>query len=352
MAERNVTRAAQHNGLSQSAMSKALSRLRHLLDDRLFELRDGRMEPPPRALELAGPIHGALSDISRTLKLPKAFEPREATGAVRTATIDLHQSTLLPALVARLRREAPGLDLHFQAIERHRLHDQACDRRTRPSHRANSRRGVGLTGGALVARSPRHAHRREQSAAAADDAQLVRGGRSCGRRRTCPGRRERQRGQSRRCDPGRAGPDPPHCGRTAEFRWAPVRGGKDRSDRHFAQPNLEGSCRHHGPEGGPSAFAAGRSQPPYALASAHAKRRVARMDPCDDNGNRSRAVSNRPREAPGRATSASFVVMKRPPIGGGAALGRVMKADDVKTTVTPSLAFDAVCERSENGRAG
>ena len=124
MAERNVTRAAQHNGLSQPAMSKALNRLRHLLDDRLFELRDGRMEPTPRALELAGPIHGALSDISRTLKLPKAFEPREATGVVRIATIDLHQSTLLPALVARLRRDAPGLDLHFQAIERHRLHDQ------------------------------------------------------------------------------------------------------------------------------------------------------------------------------------------------------------------------------------
>ena len=124
MAERNVTRAAQHNGLSQPAMSKALNRLRHLLDDRLFELRDGRMEPTPRALELAGPIHGALSDISRTLKLPKAFEPGEAAGVVRIATIDLHQATLLPALVAQLRRDAPGLDLHFQAIERHRLHDQ------------------------------------------------------------------------------------------------------------------------------------------------------------------------------------------------------------------------------------
>src|SRR5271166_2290522 len=124
MAERNVTRAARHNGLSQPAMSKALNRLRHLLDDRLFELRDGRMEPTPRALELAGPIHGALSDISRTLKLPGAFEPAQAAGVVRIATIDLHQSTLLPALVAQLRRDAPGLDLHFQAIERHRLHDQ------------------------------------------------------------------------------------------------------------------------------------------------------------------------------------------------------------------------------------
>ena len=124
MEERNVTRAAQHNGLSQPAMSKALNRLRHLLDDRLFELRLGRMEPTPRALELAGPIHGALSDISRTLKPSKAFEPGEAAGVVRIATIDLHQSTLLPALVAQLRRDAPGLDLHFQAIERHRLHDQ------------------------------------------------------------------------------------------------------------------------------------------------------------------------------------------------------------------------------------
>ena len=117
MAERNVTRAAQHNGLSQPAMSKALNRLRH-------ELRDGRMEPTPRALELAGPIHGALSDISRTLKPPTAFEPGEAAGVVRIATIDLHQSTLLPALVAQFRRDAPGIDLHFQAIERHRLHDQ------------------------------------------------------------------------------------------------------------------------------------------------------------------------------------------------------------------------------------
>src|SRR5580704_18630051 len=90
MSERHVTRAAQHNGLSQPAMSKALNRLRHLLDDRLFERREGRMEPTSRALELAGPIHGALSDISRTLKLPKAFEPGEAAGVVRIATIDLY----------------------------------------------------------------------------------------------------------------------------------------------------------------------------------------------------------------------------------------------------------------------
>jgi len=124
MVERHVTRAALHNGLSQPAMSKALNRLRHLLDDRLFERRGGRMEPTPRALELAGPIHSALSDISRTLTLRGALDPRLVTASLRIAAIDLHQTSLLPALVARLRREAPGLDLQIRAIERHRLHDQ------------------------------------------------------------------------------------------------------------------------------------------------------------------------------------------------------------------------------------
>lgn len=124
MAERHVTRAARHNGLSQPAMSKALNRLRHLLGDPLFERRDGRMEPTPRALDLAAPIHSALSNISRTLTTPRAPEPGEFAGTVRIATIDLHQTTLLPALVTRLRREAPQLDLRFLVADRDRLHDQ------------------------------------------------------------------------------------------------------------------------------------------------------------------------------------------------------------------------------------
>src|SRR6202034_4787502 len=87
MAERHVTRAARHNGISQPAMSKALNRLRHLLGDRLFERRDGRMEPTLRALELSGPIHSALSDISRTLTLANTFDPQQSVATIRIATI-------------------------------------------------------------------------------------------------------------------------------------------------------------------------------------------------------------------------------------------------------------------------
>jgi DNA-binding transcriptional LysR family regulator len=124
MAERNVTRAAERNGLSQPGVSKALNRLRGLFDDPLFVRRDRGMEPTARALELAGPIHGALADISRTLTLPTPFEPATASGTVKIATIDLYNAQLLPSLVQHLRRHAPGIDLHVRANDCARFPEQ------------------------------------------------------------------------------------------------------------------------------------------------------------------------------------------------------------------------------------
>src|ERR1700677_1506165 len=124
MAERNVTRAATRNGLSQPAVSKALSRLRFLFDDPLFVRRDRAMEPTARALDLAGPIHDALSDISRTLSLPGAFDPATVTATVKIASIDLYHNCLLPSLIRRLRRDAPGVDLQVRANDCSRLTEQ------------------------------------------------------------------------------------------------------------------------------------------------------------------------------------------------------------------------------------
>src|SRR6202162_2351497 len=92
MAERNVTRVAARNGLSQPAVSKALNRLRYLFDDPLFVRRDRAMEPTARALELAGPIHGALADISRTLTLPAAFDPATVMATVKFVSLDLYHT--------------------------------------------------------------------------------------------------------------------------------------------------------------------------------------------------------------------------------------------------------------------
>jgi DNA-binding transcriptional LysR family regulator len=124
MAERNVTRAAARNGLSQPAVSKALNRLRYLFDDPLFVLHDRAMEPTARARQLAGPIRGALADISRTLTLPEEFDPATIQATVKIATNDLYHSSLLPSLIRHLRRHAPGVDLQVRAIDRSRLQEQ------------------------------------------------------------------------------------------------------------------------------------------------------------------------------------------------------------------------------------
>jgi DNA-binding transcriptional LysR family regulator len=49
MNERNVTRAAIQTGVSQPAMSAALSRLRILLGDPLFQRSNAGLIPTPRA---------------------------------------------------------------------------------------------------------------------------------------------------------------------------------------------------------------------------------------------------------------------------------------------------------------
>jgi DNA-binding transcriptional LysR family regulator len=124
MAERNVTRAAARNGQSQPGVSKALNRLRYLFDDPLFVRHDRAMEPTARALELAGPIRGALADISRTLTVPAAFDPATVRATVKIATNDLYHTNLLPALIGHLRRHAPGVDLQVRANDCFRFHER------------------------------------------------------------------------------------------------------------------------------------------------------------------------------------------------------------------------------------
>jgi DNA-binding transcriptional LysR family regulator len=124
MAERNVTRAAERNGSTQPAVSKALNRLRYLFGDPLFVRRDRAMEPTARALELAGPIHGALATISRTLSQPAAFDPTTVSATLKIATIDLYHTNLLPSLVQHLRRHAPGVDLQVRANDCSGLREQ------------------------------------------------------------------------------------------------------------------------------------------------------------------------------------------------------------------------------------
>jgi DNA-binding transcriptional LysR family regulator len=111
LAERSVTRAAGRIGITQSAASHALARLRKLTGDELLVRgRDG-MVPTTRAEVMRAPLRRALEDITGTLSSPCAFDPKTARVRVFIGASDYAELVLLPGIMARLVREAPGVEL-------------------------------------------------------------------------------------------------------------------------------------------------------------------------------------------------------------------------------------------------
>jgi DNA-binding transcriptional LysR family regulator len=113
MQERNVTRAGQRLGLSQPAMSHALTRLRHMLKDDLFVRSPKGMLPTPRAEQLASPIRTALDGLQHSLE-PTQFVPSKATRSFRVAVDNYSAVVLVGPLAGRITKTAPGVTLEFR----------------------------------------------------------------------------------------------------------------------------------------------------------------------------------------------------------------------------------------------
>lgn len=109
--ERNVTRAAHQLSLSQPAMSNGLRRLRELFDDPLLVRTSEGMTPTERALELEPIVREVLSKVDHAVQPRAAFAPEEAQRVFRIMASDYAESTLLPAVLGKLRTLAPGITL-------------------------------------------------------------------------------------------------------------------------------------------------------------------------------------------------------------------------------------------------
>jgi len=112
LAERHVTRAAKRVGLTQSAASHALARLRGVLDDPLLVRGPGgQLVATERAAAIAPRLRRALDDLGIALRGEAGFTPATARRTFRIATTDHGELALLPQLVALLAREAPNVDV-------------------------------------------------------------------------------------------------------------------------------------------------------------------------------------------------------------------------------------------------
>lgn len=119
MQEQNITRAAQSLGMSQPAVSNAVSRLKVMFNDELF-VRNGRgIKPTQRARQLFGPIRQAIQLIKNELPT-SVFVPESSTRVFRLAICSPSDIRFAPQILNTITQVAPHLSL---LLETELVHD-------------------------------------------------------------------------------------------------------------------------------------------------------------------------------------------------------------------------------------
>ncbi|KAA9010107.1 LysR family transcriptional regulator [Histidinibacterium aquaticum] len=107
--EGSTTRAGERLGLSQSAVSSSLTRLRHALNDPLFVRHGNRLVATDFAEGLRHTLPEELERLRSLLSPPAAFDPASAEGTFKIAASDFMAEMLMPRLGDLLDKKAPRL---------------------------------------------------------------------------------------------------------------------------------------------------------------------------------------------------------------------------------------------------
>jgi DNA-binding transcriptional LysR family regulator len=114
--EGGVTRAAARIGLSQPAMSHALSRLRRLFADDLFVRTPTRMEPTTKAREIAPLVSAAIAQIEAALNLGIGFDPAKSERIFTAGMAEYAEVALVGHLAAAFARTAARATLRLTPL--------------------------------------------------------------------------------------------------------------------------------------------------------------------------------------------------------------------------------------------
>ena len=114
MTEHSITKAADVLSVTPSALSKTLARLRVYFGDPLFIRVSARMEPTPKALELAEPVKLVLDRFRQLRSSHAAFNPATSERTFNLHVVDAGIVNMMPPLLNYLGEHAPRV--HVQAI--------------------------------------------------------------------------------------------------------------------------------------------------------------------------------------------------------------------------------------------
>lgn len=110
---RSTVDAGSAIGLSQPAVSAGLKRLRDSLGDPLF-VREGKGLVPTEFCLRAEPIlNAALGEIGELLHGPEGFDAANAKRSFRISGSDFFADLMMPELIMKLRRDAPGVTVEM-----------------------------------------------------------------------------------------------------------------------------------------------------------------------------------------------------------------------------------------------
>ncbi len=116
MEQGSVTRAAAELGVTQSAVSHQIDRLRAIVGDALF-VKSGRgIVPTARAQALARVAYGLMQQMQGFVHAG-AFDPSRLTQCFTIAANDMQRDLLLPRLLTQLRTQAPHVSLRVLASD-------------------------------------------------------------------------------------------------------------------------------------------------------------------------------------------------------------------------------------------
>lgn len=132
--EENVTRAANHLGITQPAMSNGLKRLRALLNDPILVRTSDGMAPTELAIGLKPAVREILSRVEQVVQPDRDFD-LDSRRVFRIMASDYAESTLIPAVLGHVRKQAPNVtldvltpsDVSFVDVEQGRV-DMAINR--------------------------------------------------------------------------------------------------------------------------------------------------------------------------------------------------------------------------------
>jgi DNA-binding transcriptional LysR family regulator len=109
--ERQISAAARRLGLTQSAVSNALARLRRTFGDELFVRTAHGMQPTPLAQQMAEPIGAAMAQVALALSQRSRFDAATSARRFTLAMTDVGEVYFMPTLIERCRALAPNVEI-------------------------------------------------------------------------------------------------------------------------------------------------------------------------------------------------------------------------------------------------